>query len=164
MSSAVAIDSGLSFTHGETIAEIRAACLAMTRRRAALSAMASFLPVPGVDLVTDVAVLLALLAEINRRFGLTEAQIESLSPSRKALAYKLVTAAGGFVSTRIATSQGFLALLRRAGPRLGVMEATRFAPVIGQAIAAAIAWFTLTRIARRHIDQCAEIAAKIAAR
>jgi uncharacterized protein (DUF697 family) len=163
MTSTIAIDSALPFVDRESLADVRRACLAMTRRRAGLSAMASFVPLPGIDLITDVAVLLTLLGEINRRFGLTEAQIESLSPSRKALAYKLTTAAGGFVATRLATSQVFLALLRRAGPRLGVMEATRFAPIIGQAIAAAIAYFTLTRIAQRHIDQCAEIAEKISA-
>jgi hypothetical protein len=125
--------------------------------------MASFVPLPGIDLITDVAVLLALLAEINRRFGLAEGQIESLSPSRKALAYRLTTVAGGFVSTRLATSQLFLTLLRRAGPRLGIMEATRFAPIVGQAVAAGIAYVTLTRIARRHIEQCAEIAEKLSA-
>jgi hypothetical protein len=108
-------------------------------------------------------VLLALLAEINRRFGLTEAQVESLSPSRKALAYKLTTAAGGFFATRMATSQVFLALLRRAGPRLGIMEATRLAPIVGQVAAALIAYLTLTRIARRHIEQCAEIAGQLSA-
>jgi hypothetical protein len=135
----------------------------MTRRRAGLSALASFVPLPGIDLITDVAVLLALLADINRRFGLTEAQIETLAPSRKALAYKLTTAAGGFVATRMATSQLFLTVLRRAGARLGIMEAMRFAPVIGQAIAAIIAYLTLSRIARRHIEQCAEIAAELSA-
>jgi uncharacterized protein (DUF697 family) len=163
MTSAVAIESGISFAGRESLADVRRVCLAMTRRRAGLSAMASFVPLPGIDLITDVAVLLALLGEINRHFGLTEAQIDALSPSRKAMAYKLTTAAGGFVATRLATSQVFLTLLRRAGPRLGIMEATRFAPIIGQAIAAAIAYFTLTRIAQRHIDQCAEIAGKISA-
>ena len=123
--------------------------------------LCSFVPLPGIDLITDVAVLLALLGDINRRFGLTEAQVETLSPSRKALAYKLTTAAGGFFATRMATSQVFLTLLRRAGPRLGIMEATRFAPIVGPVVAALIAYFTLTRIARRHVEQCAEIAARL---
>ncbi|HZV55338.1 MAG TPA: hypothetical protein VFF82_10405 [Rhodocyclaceae bacterium] len=162
MAATITFDSAIPYGE-QSLAELRRQCLAMARRRAALSAMASFVPLPGIDLITDVAVLLALLTDINRRFGLTEAQIESLSPSRKALAYKLTTAAGGFVATRMATSQLFLAVLRRAGARLGIMEATRFAPVVGQAVAAAIAYFTLTRIARRHIEQCAEIAAELSA-
>ena len=162
MAATITFDSAIPYGE-QSLAELRRQCLAMARRRAVLSAMASFVPLPGIDLITDVAVLLALLTDINRRFGLTEAQIESLSPSRKALAYKLTTAAGGFVATRMATSQLFLAVLRRAGARLGIMEATRFAPVVGQAVAAAIAYFTLTRIARRHIEQCAEIAAELSA-
>jgi uncharacterized protein (DUF697 family) len=161
MAATSVIDSVTSFASRQSLAELRRQCMAMTRRRAGLSAMASFVPLPGIDLITDVAVLLTLLAEINRRFGLAEAQIASLSPSRKALAYKLTTAAGGFVATRLATSQVFLTLLRRAGPRLGIMEATRFAPIVGQAVAAGIAYVTLTRIARRHIEQCAEIAEQL---
>jgi hypothetical protein len=163
MAATIVIDSATSFASQQSLAELRRQCMAMTRRRAGLSAMASFVPLPGIDLITDVAVLLALLAQINRRFGLSEAQIESLSPSRKAMAYKLTTAAGGFVATRLATSQVFLTLLRRAGPRLGIMEATRFAPIVGQAVAAGIAYLTLTRIARRHIEQCAEIAEQLSA-
>lgn len=144
-----------------SLVEVRRHCLGMARRRAGLSALASFVPLPGIDLITDVAVLMTLLADISRRFGLTEAQIEALSPSRKALAYKLTTAAGGFLATRVATSRVFLTVLRRAGLRFGIMEATRFAPVIGQAIAAGIAYVTLTRVARRHIEECAEIAGKL---
>jgi hypothetical protein len=160
MAATITFDSAIR-QDGQSLAELSRQCLAMARRRAGLSAMASFVPLPGIDLITDVAVLLALLGDINRRFGLTEAQVETLSPSRKALAYKLTTAAGGFFATRMATSQVFLTLLRRAGPRLGIMEATRFAPIVGQVVAALIAYFTLTRIARRHVEQCAEIAARL---
>jgi hypothetical protein len=163
MAASIAVDSAASFSGRESLADVHRQCMAMARRRAGLSAMSSFVPLPGVGLITDVAVLLGLLAEINRRFGLTEAQIDALSPSRKALAYKLMTAAGGFVATRLATSQVFLTLLRSAGARLGIMEATRFAPIFGQAISAGIAYLTLTRIARCHIQQCAEIAGKLSA-
>jgi hypothetical protein len=160
MSNAITIDAQVE-REGSSLADLRRQCVAMARRRAGLSALASFVPLPGIDLITDVAVLMALLADISHRFGLTEAQIEALSPSRKALAYKLTTAAGGFLATRMATSRIFMTVLQRAGFRLGIMEATRFAPIIGQAIAAAIAYFTLTRIARRHIEECAEIAGKL---
>jgi hypothetical protein len=159
----IVIDSAASFSGRDSLADVHRQCMAMARRRAGLSAMSSFVPLPGVGLITDVAVLLGLLAEINRRFGLSEAQIETLSPSRKALAYQLTTAAGGFVAARLASSRVLLTLLRRAGARLGIMEATRFAPIIGQAISAGIAYLTLTRIARRHIEQCAQIAGKLSA-
>jgi hypothetical protein len=34
------------------------------------------------------------------------------------------------------------------------MEATRLVPLVGQAIAAGIAYLALTRLADRHIDDC----------
>jgi len=142
-------------------AALRQQCLGMVRRRAALAALGAFIPLPGVDLITDVAVLLSAIEDINRRFGLTEAQVAALSPTRKALAYQFMTAAGGFLASRLSKSRVLLLLLRRFGLRLGIMEATRFAPLVGQGIAALIAYVTLSQIARRHIEQCADIAARL---
>lgn len=142
-------------------AALQQQCRGMVRRRAALAALGAFIPLPGVDLITDVAVLLSVVEDINRRFGLTEAQVAALPPTRKALAYQFMTAAGGFLATRLSKSRVLLLLLRRFGFRLGIMEATRFAPLVGQGIAALIAYVTLSQIARRHIDQCADIAARL---
>jgi hypothetical protein len=142
---------------------LRQQCQGMVRRRAVLAALGAFIPLPGVDLITDVALLLSVIDEINRRFGLTEAQVAALSPTRKALAYQFMTAAGGFLASRLSKSRMLLLLLRRFGLRIGVMEATRFAPIVGQGIAALIAYVTLSQIARRHIDQCADVAARLRA-
>ena len=109
------------------------------------------------------AVLVKLLPQINARFGLAEAQVEHLSPQRKVLAYRLMVSAGGMLARRVTTTLLVTGVLRRAGTRLGAMEATRLVPLIGQGVAAAIAFYALTRIAGRHIDQCAEIARQLRA-
>ncbi len=137
-------------------------CLNMARRRAALAGLAAFVPIPGVDFVTDVAALLSILNEINERFGLSEAQLSKLSPARQAVAYRLVTTAGGLFASKLTQSSLVLAIIRRAGLMLGVMEATRFAPVVGQVIAAVIGYLTLTYFAKRHIRQCTELATELA--
>ena len=142
---------------------VRVACRSLVRRRALVAASVSFLPVPGVDFITDVAVLVKLLPQINARFGLAEAQVEHLSPQRKVLAYRLMVSAGGMLARRVTTTLLVTGVLRRAGTRLGAMEATRLVPLIGQGVAAAIAFYALTRIAGRHIDQCAEIARQLRA-
>lgn len=142
--------------------DLRQQCRSMVRRRAALSALASFFPLPGIDLITDLAVLVATIDEINRCFGLTESRLAALSPARQAVAYKLITGTGGILAGRIARSRMLGTLLRRTGLRFGLMEASRFAPLIGQLVAASIAYFTLTRIAYRHIECCVEIAKGIA--
>jgi uncharacterized protein (DUF697 family) len=140
---------------------LRAECRSLVRRRAVMAAAVSFVPIPGVDFITDVAVLVNLLPEINARFGLTEAQVERLSPARKAIAYRLMVTAGGALARKITTTQLLGTVLRRAGLRLGVMEVTRLMPIIGQGVAAVIAYIALTHLANKHIDECAVLALEV---
>jgi hypothetical protein len=146
---------------GPDLDALRRECQALVRRRALLAASVSFVPIPGVDFITDVAVLVNLLPEINARFGLGEAQVERLSPTRKAIAYRLMVSAGGLLARKITTTTLLTTVLRRAGLRLGVMEATRFVPLVGQGVAAIIAYLALTHLARQHIDECAALAREI---
>ncbi len=61
------------------IESLRKECRAMARRRAALAAATSLIPIPGIDLATDLALMTRLINRINEHFGLSEEQIGSLS-------------------------------------------------------------------------------------
>lgn len=145
---------GLQF---DDLEQVRAVCLQMIRRRALLSAAASFVPIPGAGLITDTAVLVSLIDDINEKFGLDKQAIKELAPAKKALAYQLMTRAGGMLAARLSTSRLLGLILQRAGLRLGIVEATRYAPIVGQAISASIAYFILTRITRQHVEQCMQV-------
>lgn len=159
------IRHGGARTDGRAVAadldDLRDACRSLVRKRAVMAAAVSFVPIPGVDLITDVAVLVNLLPEINSRFGLTEAQVERLSPARKAIAYRLMVTAGGALARKLTTTQLLTTVLRRAGIRLGFMEASRLVPLIGQGVAAVIAYIALTQLAYRHIDECRALALEV---
>jgi uncharacterized protein (DUF697 family) len=150
--------NGLQF---DDLEQVRAVCLQMIRRRALLSAAASFVPIPGAGLITDTAVLVSLVDDINEKFGLDKQAIKELAPAKKALAYQLMTRAGGMLSARLSASRLLGLILQRAGLRLGIVEATRYAPIIGQAISAGFAYLILTRITRRHVEQCAQLATEL---
>ena len=77
------------------IAALRKECRAIARRRAALAAATSLIPVPGIDLATDLALMTRMIKRINEHFGLSEAQIGRLSSQRQALVYRLLASAGG---------------------------------------------------------------------
>jgi hypothetical protein len=72
------------------------------------------------------------------------------------LIFRLLATGSLFASRAVTAS-----LLRVAGLRLTLMEATRLVPVAGQIFAALLGYLTLTHIADRHIDQCAELARRI---
>jgi hypothetical protein len=71
----------------EELEEIKKECKTMVTKRALLSAGTSAIPVPGVDVTADLAILMELIPAINRRFGLTRDQIDEYNPATKELIY-----------------------------------------------------------------------------
>ena len=70
-------------------------CRKKVAKRALLAAGVAMVPVPGLDWVTDVGVLMKLLPQISAEFGLTPEQIERLAPERRLVVYKVISASGG---------------------------------------------------------------------
>jgi hypothetical protein len=141
--------------------QLRRECRAMARRRALLAAATSLIPVPGIDLATDLAVLTRVINRINEHFGLSEAQIGRLSGQKQALAYRLLAGVGGTLAARLTTPALIARIVRVAGVRLTAMEAARLVPVAGQLVAAGIGYWSINAVAMRHIAQCERIAAEL---
>jgi hypothetical protein len=62
----------------------------MVNNSALLSGGAAIIPVPGVDIASDVGLLLELLPKISRRFGLSPEQIEQLDSQTKMVIANLI--------------------------------------------------------------------------
>ena len=63
---------------GDDVQAIAQRCRKQVQRRALFAAGVAMVPVPGLDWLTDVGVLVRLLPQISAQFGLTPAQIERL--------------------------------------------------------------------------------------
>lgn len=133
----------------------------MARRRAALAAATSLIPIPGIDLATDLALMTRLIERINEHFGLSEAQIDQLSTQRQALVYRLLAGAGGTLAARLTTPMLIGRIVRVAGLRLTTMQAARLVPVAGQLVAAGIGYWSVKMVAMRHIADCERIVAEL---
>src|SRR4051794_24203712 len=79
------------------IDEVVRHCRRIVSRRALVAAGVSAVPLPAIDWVTDVAVLMRLIPDINQAFGLTPEQIERLAPDRQVVVYKAISAGGGML-------------------------------------------------------------------
>ena len=75
-------------------------------------------PIPGIDWITDVGVLVKLIPDIGRAFGLTPDQIERLAPDRKVVVYKAISAGGSMLVGRLVTRELILTALKMVGVRL----------------------------------------------
>jgi uncharacterized protein (DUF697 family) len=115
----------------ETIAR---RCRKLVTKRALLAAGVAMVPVPGLDWLTDVGVLVKLLPEINRAFGLSSEQIERLAPDRKLVTYKAISSGGGLLIGKLVTRELVIQVLKTVGVRLTTQQAAKFVPIAGQAV------------------------------
>jgi uncharacterized protein (DUF697 family) len=140
----------------------REACRALVRRRALFSAGAAVVPVPFFDMVVDAGILVQLIPEITRRFGLEPERIEALPEDRRARAWKIIRERGsqllGIVVTREVVRRTFLDFAGRSVSRLLV----RFVPLGGQLVSAGVGYFVMRKIAYRHVDDCYALALALA--
>jgi uncharacterized protein (DUF697 family) len=136
-------------------------CRRLVRQRAVLAAGVALVPLPGVDWLTDIGVLLRLLPRISEAFGLTEEQVERLAPERRVLVYRVVSAAGGMLLGRVLTRDVALMLLRKVGLRLGAQQAAKFVPLVGQAASALLTYGAVVYVCEQHIRDCIAVAAQL---
>lgn len=132
-------------------------CRRLVHRRAMFAAGVAVVPIPGVDWVTDVAVLLKLIPEINQAFGLTPQQVERLAPDRQVVVYKAISAGGGMLVGRLVTRELVVKLLRMVGVRLTAQQASKYVPIAGQAVSALLTFSSLKYVCEQHIQQCVSV-------
>lgn len=142
---------------GPQVKTVARQCRRLVTKRALLAAGVAMVPIPGLDWITDVGVLVKLLPEINEAFGLTPAQVERLAPDRRVVVYKAISAAGGMLVGRVVTQKLVMTLLKAVGVRLTTQQAAKFVPVAGQAVSAALTFSALKYVCDLHIQQCVAI-------
>jgi uncharacterized protein (DUF697 family) len=132
-------------------------CRKMVSRRALLAAGVAVVPIPGVDWATNVGVLLKVLPDINRKFGLSAEQVERLAPDRRLVVFKAITAGGSLLVGRIVTRELVMSVLRMVGVRLSAQQAVKYVPIAGQGLSAVLTYGALRYVCEQHIKQCMAI-------
>ena len=136
-------------------------CRRLVSQRALLAAGVAVVPLPGIDWITDVAVLMKLIPDINHAFGLTPEQIERLAPDRRIVVYKAISAGSGMLVGRIVTREVITKVLGMVGVRLTTQQAAKYVPIAGQAVSAALTFSALKYVCEQHIQQCAAVARQL---
>jgi uncharacterized protein (DUF697 family) len=157
-----AVDWVLVADTPEQIDAVARQCRRLVTRRALVGAGVAMVPVPGIDWVTDVGILLNLIPDINRAFGLTPAQIERLAPDRRLVVYKAISAGGSLLAGKLVTRELVLHMLKLVGVRLTTQQAAKFVPLAGQAVSALLTFSALKFVCEQHIRQCVAISRQLA--
>ena len=147
---------------GQDLQAIAKQCRKRVSQRALIAAGVAMVPLPGLDWVTDVGLLVKLLPEISAAFGLTPAQIERLAPDRRIVVYKAISAGGGLLVGKIVTRELVMRMISLVGVRLTTQQAAKYVPLAGQAVSAALTYTALRYVCEQHIRQCMDVARQLA--
>jgi uncharacterized protein (DUF697 family) len=136
----------------------RAACRSLVLRRASLSAGAAVLPLPILDVGTDIAILLRLIPAINREFGLTPEQIERLDPETKRVVLVLISSLGSGLIGRVMKKELILKFVQKAGLRVTAGTVSKVVPIVGSALAATLSFTAMKMLGDAHVEECYRLA------
>lgn len=142
---------------GADIDTTRTRCLALVRKRAAMSAAVAAVPVPGLDLLADITGFATLVDEVNAEFGLSQQQIERLHPRMRVIAYKAAASVGGMLVGKLVTRGAVARLFRLVAGRMAVKTTARMVPLAGQIASAAIGYTLFKRMGAQHVEACVKV-------
>lgn len=142
----------------KAIEDTRERCRRLVRRRAAISAGVSAVPIPGVDVLSDLSLFKKLVDDVNAAFGLTPEQIDRLQPNHKLIAYKVAVGVGGVMVGKLVTRELLIQVFKRVGLKWATKSASRFVPIAGQLASAAIGFTMFRKLGYEHVEACAQVA------
>lgn len=163
MNNDVSSDWTLLPASAQEIDTVRERCRRLVRRRAMISAGVSAVPLPGLDVISDLGMFARLIEEVNQEFGLSHDQVERLHPSFRLIAYRAAVGVGGMLVGRLVTRGVLLQILKRTGVKQAARQAGKLVPVAGQMASAAIGFVVFRQIGYQHVEACAAVARQLLA-
>ena len=130
---------------------------AEVRRRAVLSAGATLVPLPGLDIAVDLGALVSMFNTINRIFYLSPEQMAQLNTEDRIALFKAMSHVGSMFAGKYVSSAMVLGLVKQVGARWENGRVARWVPVIGQGTAAALSYGMFTWLGESHIKECLAI-------
>ncbi|WP_346795570.1 hypothetical protein R5M92_08910 [Halomonas sp. Bachu 37] len=138
--------------------EVRSSCHTMVTRSSRLSAGTAMVPVPGLDVGSDVAILMRLIPKINEKFGLSPEQIEGLDTESKLFVMTAISNTGSKMAGKYITRKLIVMLLNRMAGRVAAKGVTKFVPFVGSAVAGGISYTAMKYMGNSHVEDCYQIA------
>lgn len=145
----------------EDIELVRERCRRLVRKRATMAAGFSAVPVPGLDVVSDLSLFARLVDEVNKAFGLSADQVERLHPKLRLMAYEAAVGVGGMLVGRFVTRELLLKLFRKAGVKIASKTVAKLVPIAGSVVSAAIGFAMFRQLGYQHVEACARVAREL---
>jgi uncharacterized protein (DUF697 family) len=163
MADALTTDWTLIPGNDKEIDQVRERCRRLVRKRATMAAGFSAVPVPGLDVVSDLSLFTRLVDEVNEAFGLTPEQVERLQPKYRLMAYEAAVGVGGMLVGRLVTRELLLRIFKKVGVKIASKTAAKLVPIAGSVVSAAIGFALFRQLGYQHVEACARVADQLQA-
>ena len=130
----------------------------LLHKRALLAGAVSAVPIPGLDWAVDAAMLSKLIPEINKEFGLTPQQLDSLNPKKREQVQKAVTMVGSVLIGKLISKDLVIAAATKIGMRLTTKQLAKYVPFAGQIVAATVGYAAIRYLGEEHMKDCIRVA------
>lgn len=130
----------------------------LLHKRALMAAVASAVPVPGLDWAVDAALLSKLIPAINKEFGLAPEQIDQLDPGKREQVQKAVAMVGSVLIGSFISRDLVIKAATKIGKRMATKQLAKYIPLAGQLVAASIGYAAIRYFGEEHMKDCIRVA------
>ena len=130
----------------------------LLHNRALVAAVASAVPLPGLDWAVDAALLSKLIPRINQEFGLTPEQLDQLDPTKREQFEKAASMVGTVLVGKFISRDLLIKVITKIGVRLTSKQLAKYVPLAGQVIAAGIGYASIRYFGEEHLKDCIRVA------
>ena len=130
----------------------------LLHKRALMAAVASAVPVPGLDWAVDAALLSKLIPAINKEFGLAPEQIDQLDPGKREQVEKAVAMVGSVLVGKFISRDLVIKAATKIGTRMATKQLAKDIPLAGQLVAASVGYAAIRYFGEEHMKDCIRVA------
>lgn len=144
---------------------IRDECYEMVNTSSFFSGAVAAVPIPGMDIATDVSILMNLLPKINKKFGLSAEQVEALDPQLKQITLIAITKIGTSLIGKYITREAVVKSVTTAGAKIAATSTAKtgfkFVPFLGPVLSGGISYAAMRIVGRAHVNDCYQVALEV---
>ncbi|WP_311514704.1 hypothetical protein [Oligella urethralis] len=145
--------------------KIRDECYEMVNTSSFFSGAVAAVPIPGMDIATDVSILMNLLPKINKKFGLSAEQVEALDPQLKQMTLIAITKIGTSLIGKYITREAVVKSVTTAGAKIAATGTAKtgfkFVPFLGPVLSGGISYAAMRIVGRAHVNDCYQVALEV---
>jgi len=139
----------------EFLVEKKSLCEQRVKWSAVVAAASGTIPLPGVNFVIDLPVLVSLFKFIRETYGLTDFTL-----SAKEFAIPALTPLANNV-VRYASTEGVLLLLKECSGMVAAEQIAKFVPFLGTVVAASLGFAIVRKVGNMYLGDCHNLATTV---